>query len=136
MRKPKKFISLILSLIIVLTIIPLDFRAFALTEITNNYSSGEVLETELENQEDLYELIPGEEYIENEIIIKYTSETDMPSLDEISEDLNLSIECDLDSTSFEIIPNCVNSFNNEFGDGLYLASIDESDTVVDVVREI
>ena len=93
MKKINKIVSIIISFTIVFTTaFFMAPKTSAVSENTTDYSTDDNLKDEYENQVNdfLGELIPGEDFVENEILIKYKSDVETQSLESISE------ECDFD----------------------------------------
>lgn len=138
MKKINKIVSIIISFTIVFTTaFFMAPKTSAVSENTTDYSTDDNLKDEYENQVNdfLGELIPGEDFVENEILIKYKSDVETQSLESISEECDFDIECNLDLEE-EFNTFSVNSSSNDMEDGLYLASIDENDAVLDVIQEL
>lgn len=138
MRKINKIVSIIIAFTVVFTtVFIIAPKSFAVDENTSDYSVDDVQNEEFMDKFDkgLNELIPGEDFVENEILIKYKSDFETQSLGDISDELELNIECNLDST--ETINTCSADLSNaELEDGLYLATINENDTALEVVQEL
>mgnify|MGYP004670578677 FL=1 len=138
MRKINKIVSIIIAFAVVFTtVFIIAPKSFAVDENTSDYSVDDVQNEEFMDKFDkgLNELIPGEDFVENEILIKYKSDLETQSLGDISDELELNIECNLDST--ETINTCSADLSNaELEDGLYLATINENDTALEVVQEL
>ena len=138
MRKINKIVSIIIAFTVVFTtVFVIAPKSFAVDENTSDYSVDDVQNEEFMDKFDkgLNELIPGEDFVENEILIKYKSDFETQSLGDISDELELNIECNLDST--ETINTCSADLSNaELEDGLYLATINENDTALEVVQEL
>ncbi len=139
----KKFLSVMLSLVLVITsvvtVLPISYAESS----SNNNVSNDILdipEDEFDidkNLEDYYEnlneLIPGEDYIEGEMIVKYSPTNNSQSLDDIAEEFDLTLECNLGE------PNTFNTLSvdeHTNDEGLYILSFDEEISVVDIVQEI
>lgn len=137
MSKLKKILSVLLSLILAIsTIITVLPNAYA--ETNTNY---DVLEDTIEIDEpteeyykDLKELIPGEDYVEGEIIIKYSPENSEQSLNDIANEFDLDVECKLDNNSNTFDTLSVDDSINE--DGLFVLSFTEDKEIADLVQEV
>lgn len=137
MSKLKKILSVLLSLILaistIITVLPI-----AHAETNTNY---DVLEDTIEIDEpfeeyykDLKELIPGEDYVEGEIIIKYSPENSEQSLNDIANEFDLDVECKLENGSNTFDTLSVDDSINE--DGLFVLSFTEDKEIADLVQEV
>lgn len=134
----KRIVSMILSLTIVFTtILTIAPKSLAISENGNDFNDNLLAEeSNYMLKDNLRELIPGEDFIENEVLIKYQAGSETQSLDSISQELNLNIESYFDSSVYEANTSNTNNNNINYGNGLYLVSTDENDTVLDIVQEL
>ncbi len=137
MKFVKKNLSIMLSLMIVITSIITVFPIAHAETITNYDVSEESLEN-VETSEDYYEnlndLVPGEDYIEGEMIVKYSPTTNSQTLDDLAEEFELTVECDLEEEPNAFDTLSVNDSTD--AEGLYVLSFDEKTSVVDLVHEV
>lgn len=104
---------------------------------TNDDVSAESLEN-VDTTEDYYEnlngLVPGEDYIAGEMIIKYSPANNSQSLDDIAEEFDLTIEYNLEQELNTF--NTLNVDDSVDDEGLYVLSFDQENSVVELVQEI
>lgn len=133
MKHLKKGLSIVLSLMIVTTsIIAILPISHAETTDPNNFEDS--FEYDEQYYEELNKLIPNEDYVEGEILVKYLPKNNSETLETITEEFDLSVEYNLEENSNTFQTSSVNdSIDRE---GLYVLSFDDKTSVVDLVQEV
>lgn len=133
MKHLKKGLSIVLSLMIITTsIIAILPISHAETTDPNNFEDS--FEYDEQYYEELNKLIPNEDYVEGEILVKYLPKNNSETLETITEEFDLSVEYNLEENSDTFQTSSVNdSIDRE---GLYVLSFDDKTSVVDLVQEV
>lgn len=135
MKVFNKCLSVVLSLVLIIaslsTVLPTSYAESSVgLESIENEIDGEFKYS----SEVLKDLIPGEDYAEGEIIIKYSPQNQSSSIENFANEYNLTIEDNLnESTNLFNTSSVVEASSDE---GIYFFSFDEDTSVPDLIQKV
>lgn len=135
MKVFNKCLSVVLSLVLIIaslsTVLPTSYAESSVgLESIENEIDGEFKYS----SEVLKDLIPGEDYAEGEIIIKYTPEEQTESIEDFANEHNLTLENNLGENTDSFKTSSVDESIVE--DDVYVLSFDKEKSVIDLMQEI